>query len=337
MKPYLVDVPVKINIWIRPECQRRQFEVIRQARPSILFVQSDGGRNDEEWKAIRNNRQLIDDGIDWECKVYRLYEEQNNGLYTMGYKMRKLIWSNVDRCIFLEDDHIPSVSFFRYCAELLERYKNDQRIEMICGMNHEEISDDVNADYFFSRSGSIWGTATWKRVVNEFDHYDYYKDKYVMDMVRHDSKYIANLMAKYAQGELYEGHMPGGEFYHAVGIYAQNRLLIVPRKNMICCMGATENSAHARTSRKLPKGIRKIFDMKTYELEFPMKHTLYVVRDIEYEKRVNRIMGRVWYIKLYRIVSSAILVIKYDGIKACTMLVKRKIERRLNKNQLFEK
>ena len=37
-KPYLVDVPVKINIWIRRECQRRQFEVIKQARPSILFV-----------------------------------------------------------------------------------------------------------------------------------------------------------------------------------------------------------------------------------------------------------------------------------------------------------
>lgn len=39
MKPYLVDVPVKINIWIRPECQKRQFEIIKQARPSILFVQ----------------------------------------------------------------------------------------------------------------------------------------------------------------------------------------------------------------------------------------------------------------------------------------------------------
>ena len=42
MKQYLVDVPVSINIWIRPECQRQQFEVIKKARPSILFLISDG-------------------------------------------------------------------------------------------------------------------------------------------------------------------------------------------------------------------------------------------------------------------------------------------------------
>ena len=70
MKPYLVDVPVKINIWIREECQKRQWEIIKKARPSILFIQSDGGRNESEWKAINNNRKLIDNGIDWECTVY---------------------------------------------------------------------------------------------------------------------------------------------------------------------------------------------------------------------------------------------------------------------------
>lgn len=56
MKPYLVDVPVKVNIWTRPECQRKQFEVIKQARPSILFVTSDGGRNEREWQLIYQNR-----------------------------------------------------------------------------------------------------------------------------------------------------------------------------------------------------------------------------------------------------------------------------------------
>ena len=57
MKPYLVDVPVRVNIWIRPKCQRKQFEVLKQARPSIMFLQSDGGRNDKEWEAIHKNRK----------------------------------------------------------------------------------------------------------------------------------------------------------------------------------------------------------------------------------------------------------------------------------------
>ena len=165
MKPFLVDVPVRINIWIRPDCQRKQFEVLKQARPSIMFLISAGGRNENEWEAIRANRAMFDSEIDWECTVYKLYEEENNGLYAMAAKCRELVWSMVDRCIFLEDDLLPSVSYFRYCAELLEKYKDDLRVSVICGMNHLGICEDVNADYFFSRQGSIWGTATWKRSV----------------------------------------------------------------------------------------------------------------------------------------------------------------------------
>lgn len=114
MKPYLVDVPVKINIWIRTECQKKQFDVIKEARPSILFIQSDGGRNQKEWDAIYQNRKLIDEGIDWECTVYRLYEEKNNGLYTMSQKIDQLVWSKVNECIFLEDDQVPAVSYFKF-------------------------------------------------------------------------------------------------------------------------------------------------------------------------------------------------------------------------------
>ena len=114
MKPYLVDVPVKVNVWIRPDCQRKQFEVLAKARPSILFVISDGGRTAKEQETILENRKLFDECVDWDCKIFRLYEDKNQGMYTMISKMHQLIWSKVDRCIFLEDDLIPSISFFRY-------------------------------------------------------------------------------------------------------------------------------------------------------------------------------------------------------------------------------
>ena len=41
-----------------------------------------------------------------------------------------------DRGIVLEDDDVVSDSFFYFCEELLEKYKDDERINMICGMNH---------------------------------------------------------------------------------------------------------------------------------------------------------------------------------------------------------
>lgn len=295
MKPYLVDVPVKVKIWIRPECQRKQFEVLKQARPSILFIQSDGGRNEKEWEAIYENRKLFDEGIDWECTVYKIYENKNLGLYAIGKKVAKVIWENVDRCISLEDDILPSVSFFKYCAELLEYYKDDMRIESICGMNHLGVSENVSSDYFFSRQGSIWGTATWKRSVEMRDkEFSYKDDPYVMDLLKQRTKRNPTFKRKmigYTQDPLYDGHVAGSEFFRSLAMYQHNQLQIIPKVNLISNIGCTDDSAHADSLRNLPRGIRKIFNMKTYEMEFPLKHAKFVIPDVEYEKKRNRILG----------------------------------------------
>lgn len=338
MKNFLIDVPVKMNIWIRPECQRRQFEIIRQARPSILFIQSDGGRNNNEWQAIRENRKLIDENIDWDCKVYRIYEDHNNGMYAMGRKIHALIWNTVDRCVFLEDDYIPSVSFFRYCAELLEKYKDDQRIECICGMNHLGISENVTADYFFSRQGSIWGTATWKRVLADRTSFEYEKDPYIMSLLkqrtRHNKIAWQNLCG-YANNKYYRGHLPGGEFWIEFSMYSQNRLQIVPKRNMIKNIGCTADSAHSKPLSELPRGIRKIFNMDIYELEFPMKHPKYVIPDIDYEKKRNRIMAYNYPLAYY-----------YRGFESAWLQIKKgtfwkwfrkRIERKANFGKEYEK
>ncbi len=312
MKPYLVDVPVRVNIWIRPECQRKQFEVLKKARPSIIFLQSDGGRNEKEWEAIYQNRKIFETEVDWDCTIYKIYEEKNLGLYTMGQKVSKFIWERVDRCIFLEDDYLPSVSFFRYCAELLEKYKDDLRVACICGMNHLGICEDVTADYFFARQGSIWGVARWKRSVEMRDtEFAYGKDPYVMKLLKQRAKHNPIFFKRaeaYAKQKYYEGHVAGGEFFIEFAMYGQNQLQIIPKRNMISCMGATGNSAHAGELRTMSKGIRRVFDMETYEMEFPMKDTKYVIPDVEYEKKRNRIMAynHPW-VKRYRKIESLFL------------------------------
>ncbi len=293
-KPFLVDVPVKINIWIREDCQRKQFEIIRKARPSILFVTSDGGRNEKEWEAIRSNRKMYEEEIDWDCTVYYQYAEENFGLYAMGKKRLELIWSAVDRCIFLEDDIIPSVSFFAYCAELLEKYKDDTRIETICGMNHLGVCEDVTSDYFFSRQGSVWGTATWKRVHDARGDFSYGSDPYVMKLLKQNTKHNPAFMKKieaYAKSELYEGHVAGGEFWSEFSMYAHNRVKIIPKYNMINNIGFGDDSEHAKGFKYLNSDTKKLFNMKTYEYEMPLKHPKYVIADVEYEKKRNAMLG----------------------------------------------
>ncbi len=295
MKPYLVDVPVRVNIWIRPECQRAQFEVLKKARPSIMFLQSDGGRNEKEWEAIYENRKIFDNEVDWECTVYKIYETENQGLYAMGRKVSAFIWDKVDRCVFLEDDYVPSVSFFQYCAELLEKYKDDTRIEAICAMNHLGVWDDTDNDYFFSRYGSIWGMATWKRIYEERKMgFAYADDPYTQKLIFRNSKGHKSFQKSlngYPRQAYYGGHPAGGEFFHALAIYGQSRYYIIPKKNMMNNIGCTKDSAHSGEYKLLPRAIKKVFNMKTYELEFPLKCPKYVVTDVKYEKARNKIMG----------------------------------------------
>ena len=332
-KPYLVDVPVRVNIWIRPEAQKKQFEILKEARPSIMFLISDGGRNDTEWEAIRQNRALFENEIDWECTVYKIFEEKNNGLYTMSRKAADLVWSVTDRCIFLEDDHIVSVSYFRFAAELLEKYKDDTRIICICCMNHAGVWNDTSSDYFFSERGPIGAQAMWKRsYINRDFNLEYGKDPYVMKLLNQKlkkDKAFAKTVNGYASNAMYGNHIPGGEFFSRLAVYSQNQLYIIPKYNMMSNVGCTKNSEHAAEYNLLPRGIRRIFNMKTYEYEFPLKHPKYVIADEKYMKFEDNVLCRNRPIKkFFRKIEVLFLLLYHRGASGLFEKIKKKHRRK---------
>lgn len=291
MKPFLVDVAVKINVWIRPHCQKLQFDIIKKARPSILFLISDNGRDEREKQLVAESRKIVED-IDWDCTVYKLYEDENQGMYTMSRKMHNLVWSKVDSCILLEDDILPSVSYFQFCAELLEKYANDSRISCICGVNYLGIYDSVSSDYFFSKQHSIWGIAMWKRSYQLFYDFSYGTDPYIMSLLqqrtRHNQVFWKRILG-YVQQEYYEGHVAGAEYFIEFAMYGHNQMQIIPKKNMIRNIGYGEDCAHSTYLNRMPSVARKIFDLPTHEVEFPLKHAKYVIPDMFYEKKENQI------------------------------------------------
>lgn len=293
MKEFLVDVPVQINIWVRPECQKKQLEVLQKARPSIILIVSDGGRNENEWAIIRQNRHLVESGIDWNCTVYKLYEERNMGVKKMIMKTHEFVWERVDKCIFLEDDIVPSVSFFQYCKELLDKYENDLRISVICGMNHLGTYNEVSSDYFFSRQGSIWGYALWKRTYSIFYEYGYENDSYIWNRIKESTKKDRTMWSSICKLKKNKNiWLSPMEYFMEFSIYSQHQLMIIPKKNMICCMGATKSAHGADSLYRMPKAIRQMFFMKTYEISFPLKHPQFIIPDEAYEKKRNLIVGR---------------------------------------------
>jgi len=298
-KPWLIDVPVALDAFCRPHTLKRVFEAVKQARPSILFLISDGPREHvpTDKANVAASRKIVEN-IDWDCEVHRLYFDTNQGMYKTGRDAREFIFKRVDRIIRLEDDILPSQSFFRFCAELLEKYKDDQRVSMICGMNHLGIYEEPSSDYFFSETGSIWGFAYWRRTMEEFDiEMKHARDKYILKLLKMKvsqrlQNYFLGRADKFLQGKLSDDAKFAFEFQQGVTMHLQNKVVIVPKKNMIHCLGATVGSAHASDDiRKMPKAMQRIFEMKTYEYDFPLKHPEFVIEDRNYEKKVNRIMG----------------------------------------------
>jgi hypothetical protein len=296
MKPFLVDVPVALDVFVRPDTLKLVFESIKKARPSILFLISDGPRPEiiSDIENIKKSREIVNN-IDWECTIYRLYFETNQGMYTKGAISKKFIFNKVDRCIFLEDDIFVSVSFFKFCAELLEKYKDDLRVHYITGMNYLGNYNKPIADYFFCAEGSIWGWATWRRTFEQYNH-DYKYDKYIlksiMNLAEKDKKKYSRKILGYVNNNDYNGHVAATEYYKNILKYSQNQLFIVPKKNMVCCLGNTKGSTHGPDSiLKIPKALQRIYNMKTYEYSFPLKNPQYLVRDEYYEKEVDKIMA----------------------------------------------
>jgi hypothetical protein len=291
MKNYNVDIPVLILFWARPEPLTKVFEQVKLAKPSKLYLYQDGPRNDKDLINIEKCQQIVSE-IDWECEVHRLYQKENYGCDPSEYMAQKWMFATEEYGIVLEDDDVPSQSFFPYCKELLETYKHDTRIGLICGMNNLGEFDSPYS-YTFAKTGSIWGWATWKRNVDLWDEtYTWLDDSYSLNKLKQTlSKNEYNNLIKTALRHRESGKAHYESICGSSGLL-NSQLNIIPAKNMISNIGITADSTHAVDSlSKLPKGLRRVFFMKTNEIELPLTHPKYVQEDIEYKKKLDRLMG----------------------------------------------
>lgn len=285
---WLVDVPVVVDAFTRPHKLTKVFEAIRMAKPSILFIVSDGPRDNhpDDYEKIMQSRAIFED-IDWECDVHKIYYEKNQGMYGRNY--RKYVLSKVDRYIRLEEDIVPDPTFFKFAKEMLEKYENDERISFISGSNVDGITKNVKADYFFSRGFSIHGFAVWKRSSNFFEDFYYYNEPQTIKDITDSGRHVKNFIKKlhlYPKGKLYKGHVAGSEFWFRFNFHANFSMAIVPTRNMIKSIGYGQGATNTRELWIYPKSIRKLFNAKTYPVSFPINHPKYMTENISYEKRV---------------------------------------------------
>ncbi len=162
--------PVVMFAFNRPELTTQVFATIRAARPSRLFLVCDGPRADRPGEADRCAavRQILSE-VDWPCEVERHYSDENMGCRLRVSSGIEWVFARTEEAIFLEDDVLPEATFFRYCDELLERYRDDERVLTISGYNALGESLMSAGSYWFGAHSRIWGWASWRRAWRGYD------------------------------------------------------------------------------------------------------------------------------------------------------------------------
>ena len=241
----VLKTPILFLVFNRLRTTKEVFESIRSAKPIKLYIACDGARNDKEHESekVKSVQEFILNSIDWECDIKTLFRKENLGCKYAVSSAIDWFFDLEDQGIILEDDCLPSQSFFWFCEELLERYKNNNRIGQISGNNFQNGIKRGDSDYYFSIYNHIWGWASW---ANRWKNYDvelqnFNKSYFIEDMFD-DKKTIKFWKDRFQDIKLQK--IDTWDYQWTFQMWKQKQLTILPNVNLIKNIGFGEDATH---------------------------------------------------------------------------------------------
>ena len=270
-----LSTPVAFLIFKRPDTTEKVFREIRRARPQKLLVVADGPRADRpgEDEKCAEARAVVEQ-VDWDCEVLTNYSDTNLGCKRRVSSGLDWVFEEVEEAIILEDDCVPHPSFFRYCEELLEKYRDDTRVMSISGDNFQFGRTLTDDSYYFSRYVHVWGWATWRRAwkLNDVQMRLWPKvrdEGWLGDILRDTGavKYWTGIFQSF-----YEGRIDTWDYAWLFSCWLQSGLCILPNVNLVSNVGFGSEGTHTLDEDPLS-------DLPANEMPFPLRHPAFMVRD----------------------------------------------------------
>ncbi len=268
-------VPVVMIIFNRPETTARVFQVIRRIRPKQLLIVADGPRPDrpDDTMKCAAARKIVT-RIDWDTELQTEFAAENLGCGPRLATGITWVFEQVEEAIILEDDCLPDPSFFPFCAELLARYRNDERIMHIAGSNFQFGRGSAQFSYYYSRFAHVWGWATWRRAWQHFD-YDMtlWPDVRASDLLPNwlNNRDVVRKWRKSFDWFYGPGKRTTWDYQWQLACWLQHGLSIVPSKNLVANIGFGVEATH--TDQVSPFSA-----MPVQSMSFPLYHPPYMIR-----------------------------------------------------------
>ena len=274
----MFDTPILFLIFDRLNTTKEVFKIISDIKPLQLFVAADGPRPDspDHTEKCNHTREYVLKNIDWECNVKTLFRDHNLGCRYAVSSAITWFFNQVEEGIILEDDCLPSPSFFIFCQNLLEHYRNEPKIMHISGDNYQFGQKRGDGSYYFSVLNHNWGWATWRRA---WQYYD-------LEMKNLPAFVQSNSIQKIWQDEVMQyywlqnflktqqGQIDTWDYQWTFSIWHQGGLAILPNENLVMNIGFGEDATHTTDKNNL------LSQLKALNLN-EIKHPSTITRDSE--------------------------------------------------------
>lgn len=175
----MFKTPILLITFNRPDHTRRVLTEILKQEPQDLYVCQDGARDEKEDDRVKCQevRDVINEltapyAVEHkDFTLHTLYQSHNLGCGPGPATGITWFFENVEMGIIMEDDCLPSETLMAFESELLEKYKEDERISIITGTNALSKWRSCRYDYIFAKTGgmTMGAWASWRRAWKHFD------------------------------------------------------------------------------------------------------------------------------------------------------------------------
>ncbi len=159
-------------------------EILREViayKPPKLYVSLNKYKDESEIPLTENViREVRQFNFPFEVEI--IQHEMHLSVNDVFHLTLNMIFSKEESLIVLEDDTVPSSSFFTFCNIMLNKFKNDKHIGCINGCNLNTIHKQ-NTYFLSNLSLPFWGWATWKDRWKLYRNDNFYWQKYRNEII----------------------------------------------------------------------------------------------------------------------------------------------------------
>jgi hypothetical protein len=282
-----MNTPVVLLIFRRPQMTERVVRALSVVKPRKLLVVADGPRPDRpgEPDACRAAREVIE-RIDWDCEILRNYSEVNLGCGLRPASGISWAFEQVEEAIILEDDCVPHPTFFPFCSELLQRYRDDERVMHIAGSTLSRAPVPTAFSYTFSRFNVAWGWATWRRAWRHFDQtlqtWPTLRDtSWLLDLLK-EREAVEYWSREFQRAYDARGNVSYWDHQWTFACWANSGLSIAPRANLVSNIGCGPDATH--TFREDDQ----VANIPVVDMTFPLVHPVHVLPHHDWDRQLLR-------------------------------------------------